>query len=406
MREKRDAQSRKLVATDGSAVPAPQNMTESLALSRLVGKERQQRQRRTAWVLFLFVGLPTLLATIYFGLIAADRYVSESRLTVRSMQGASPPELSLGAMLGGVASPSAPEAFLIQEYIGSATMLAELQSLIDIRAIYTSGQADWLARLPADASQEDFVEYMTDRITAVYTSDTGVIDLKVQAFTPEDAQTVAIAIVTLTDQMIEGVARRAREDALRFATEDVKRAEQRLDDARQALAAFRNTHGDLNPEQTGGGVMAIITGIETEIARTRTELAVAKSYMRNDSPAVKALNERLKALENQVTREKQRLGNTGTQQTMSDVLAQYDELRTAEEFARAAYLAATASLETARAEVSRKHLYLVPFVEPSLPEDALEPERLLEIFTVFIGSLVIFAILSLMIGAIREHARI
>ena len=49
-------------------------------------KARPQRRRRSVmlWTLALCVAVPTILATVYFGLIASDQYVVEVRFAVKS----------------------------------------------------------------------------------------------------------------------------------------------------------------------------------------------------------------------------------------------------------------------------------------------------------------------------------
>jgi capsular polysaccharide transport system permease protein len=50
-------------------------------------------------ILWLTVILPTALAVVYFGLIASDVYISESRFVVRSPQRAA--QTGIGALLQG-----------------------------------------------------------------------------------------------------------------------------------------------------------------------------------------------------------------------------------------------------------------------------------------------------------------
>ena len=57
------------------------------------------RLASVSFILWLTVIIPTALAVIYFGLIASDVYISESRFVVRSPQRQA--QTGLGALLQG-----------------------------------------------------------------------------------------------------------------------------------------------------------------------------------------------------------------------------------------------------------------------------------------------------------------
>ena len=74
------------------------------------------------------------------------------------------------------------------------------------------------------------------------------------------------------------------------------------------------------------------------------------------------------------------------------------------EFADKQLGVALADLESARAEALQKQLYLETLVKPNLPDRAMEPKRLRSMFTFLIISIVGWAVASILIASIREHA--
>jgi capsular polysaccharide transport system permease protein len=230
----------------------------------------------------------------------------------------------------------------------------------------------------------------------------------VQGYSRADANALATAIIELSDSLVNEMSSRLRTDALQFARAEVERAEQRLQDARLAMKRFQNEHGDLNPEETASAIGGIIANLESKLAQVRTDISAKSTYLRDDSPAMKALYAQERALEQQLERERQRLAGKqgeGGDRKYSDLLADYEELRIREEFALKSYEAAQTALETARVEASRKQLYLVSFVEPTMPDEATKPERFRNTLVVFLGGVVAFGLIMLIGAAIREHAR-
>ena len=55
-------------------------------------------------------------------------------------------------------------------------------------------------------------------------------------------------------------------------------------------------------------------------------------------------------------------------------------------------------------EALRKQLYLDRLVQPNLPDKAMEPRRIRSVFTVLLVALIAWAVVSLLVAAIREHS--
>src|SRR4030095_11474604 len=69
--------------------------------------------------------IPTVLASVYYGLVASDVYTSESRFVIRSPQRSAPS--GLGAILQGtVFASSDNDAYSVHDFIRSRDALREL----------------------------------------------------------------------------------------------------------------------------------------------------------------------------------------------------------------------------------------------------------------------------------------
>src|SRR5512139_2989011 len=95
-------------------------------ISELRTETRASRLLRRINPLFLAtVVLPTLLATIYFGFLASDVYVSQSQFVVRSPD--KPAASGLGILLKSVSfSNAGDEIFITQDYVKSRDALRSL----------------------------------------------------------------------------------------------------------------------------------------------------------------------------------------------------------------------------------------------------------------------------------------
>src|SRR6202046_4497568 len=99
-------------------------------------------------VLLLTVIVPTCLAIIYYGFIASDVFISESRFLVRSpqhpMQGGFVGELLQGSGI----THSQDDNYTVHDYILSRDALRELDAKIGVRDAFARKQVDPIDRFP------------------------------------------------------------------------------------------------------------------------------------------------------------------------------------------------------------------------------------------------------------------
>jgi len=348
------------------------------------------------------VGLPTLLAAGYYAFLASDVYVSETHFTVRTHGTSSPADLLSGLIGGGSNNVPTQDIAILADYIESRDLLEALQEKLDLRTHFSNPEVDPVARLPDGATEEDFVEYFRDRISIMVDEVSGIISLKTRAFSRELAKATAEEILGLSENLINTMSLQITEDSLRFAREELKRAETRVQQATSALTRFRNLTNTVDPTEKTGAVLGIITGLESQLATARTELSELRSYLREDNAQIRGLKSRIQALEEQIAQENQRL--TGEEKAkLSSLLEDYEQLVVNKQIAHEFYTSTLTSLESARIEAMRKQLYLVTFVEPKLADEALEPTAAWNTLTVFIVALLAFIIGSLLWATVKDH---
>jgi capsular polysaccharide transport system permease protein len=348
----------------------------------------------------LFVGLPTLLALVYYAFLATDMYVSEARFSIRGAEGGSGPEWL--ALFGHAGGSTTTDAYVVEEYIQSQDMLTVLDQNLSLRAHYQNRAADFISRLENEATSEEFLDYFRRVVQVGYDSASSIFTLKTRAYSPKMARDLGQAILAQSEQLVNQLAERSLQDSLALARSELAVAEERVTRARESMKRFRNQKELLNPEAVAGSMLALVAELEGEAAKTRTELAEARTYMREDSARITALKARLTALEGQIGAEKSRLtGNKG--KVLNEVVTDYERLQVEHEFAEKQYFSALASLEAARVRAESKSRYLVAFAEPTLPDESLYPRRIRSTGIFFAATTLLFGIASLMVAAIREH---
>jgi capsular polysaccharide transport system permease protein len=352
----------------------------------------------------IVVALPVALAAVYLFFAAADQYVAEFRFALRS---AEPEPRDPMAFFLESPTPSLTllNSFIVVQYLASREVVDDLSSTLDLRAMFSRPEADWLARLDLPVSIEELVKYWKRQVHAFFDVTNGTIVVKARAFTRQDALTLAEGILAASERLVNELSARARRDTLHTAQEEVGRAERRLKSALTQLRDFRDREGLIDPRKTAEATSAWAGRVRDELVRADTELATLKHYMRDDALSVKMLEARIQSLEAQ--RRSVESEVTDTEKTRSEALSRvmgsYEQLEAERTFAENAYQHALQGLDRSRMNADRQQVYLASFVRPTLPEKALYPRRLLSLSVVFVVAFGVWGIGGLMFRSLRDH---
>ena len=358
-------------------------------------------RRRLLPVLVL---LPTLLAALYYGALADDRYVSEARFLIRSgtQQGGMGGMAALMQLAG--LSRAQDDAYAVRDYLTSREALQAVDARVDLRHLYANAGADLLLRYPSPlwpANMEGLYRYFQHRLEVVVNIDSGLVTLRVDAPTAAEAQRVAAALLDLGEGLVNRLNARMRADTIRVAEGEVQRAEELRIDAEVALTAFRNRELMLDPTKTSAMVLQVIGKLAAAEAETRAEIAALR-VSAPTSPQLPPLAERAVALAQQIAAEQARVGSNSD--GLADKIAAYERLVLDQDFATRLLAQAMTALEGARVQAQRQEMFLERVVDPGLPDAATEPERIAMVLTVFGFNVLGAGLLWLLGTGLREHA--
>ncbi|WP_296910689.1 hypothetical protein [Polaromonas sp.] len=380
-------------------------MQSALELKAPAGTWRRAVKKRLSRVNRLFlltVFLPTVLATIYFGLIASDVYVSESRFVVRS------PDKQMGSGLGALLkgagfSRAQDDSYTVHDYVLSRDALKEINDKLGVGKAFSSSQVDLFSRfggLDFDVSFEALHRYYQKKVEMLQDSVSSISTLTVRAYTAQDAVGINQKLLELSEALVNRMNERGRQDLIRSAALEVSNAETKAKAAGLALSAYRTAKGVVDPERQATAQLQQIAKLQDELIATKTQLAQLKAFT-PQNPQIPAMQLRAKTLQSEMDIETGKV--TGDGRSLSNKAADYQRLALEREFADKQLGSAMASLELARNEAQRKQVYIERIVQPSQPDLAMEPRRLRSILATFVLGLVAWGILSMLLAGVREH---
>jgi len=350
----------------------------------------------------LIVLIPTTFALLYYGLLASDIYISESKFVVRSPEKSAPS--GIGLLLKGAGFANAgDEIHAAQGFLGSRDALRELNQRDRFQDAYSRQSISMFDRfnpIGLDGTFEALFRYYKSRVQVDFDSSSSITTLTVRAYDPDDARRFNEQLLRMAEATVNRLNTRGRQDLIQFATAEVDAAKVEARKAALALSAFRNAKGLVDPEKQAAIQLQMISKLQDELITTRTQLRELLEYAPR-SPQAPVLRARAVGLEDEIRRQSGLIA--GDQKSLAASAAQYQRLILESQFADRQLATSMGSLQEAQNEARRKQAYVERIVEPNRPDSALEPSRLRSIFTCFLLSLIVWGVTSMLIAGVREH---
>jgi capsular polysaccharide transport system permease protein len=329
--------------------------------------------------LFFFVLAPLCLVGWYLWERAADQYASNVGFSVRTEKTSSAIEI-----LGGItelSGGSSSDTDILFSYLTSQELVRRVNDQVDLHAIWSNGleEQDPIFTFDPEGTIEDLMAHWDRKVTIIYNSGGGLIDLRVLAFNPQDAQLIARTLLEECTRMINALSDIAQEDTIKYARDELGVAVERLKTARRILTQFRNRTQIVDPTIDTKNQMGLLVTLQQQLAASLIELDLLRDTTRDSDPRIAQAERRVFVIEKRIKSERSKLG-IGTSGEEGDVFAnlvgEYEGLIVDREFAETAYVTALAGFDGAQAAARKQSRYLAAHVRPTLAEKAEYPQRL------------------------------
>jgi len=365
-------------------------------------KARKKLLPKINRLFFLVVVIPTLISSIYYGLIASDVYVSESRFIIKGAQNEA--KSGIGALLQGVGfSRSEDDAHSVHDYVLSRDAVKKLSDKFELDRIFGNNKVDVFSRYSPfglDRNFESLYKYYQKRVALDTDSSSSISVLQVRAYTAEDAYRINETLLEMSENLVNELNQRALQDTIKFAAQEVNAAEKRDAEAALQLAQYRNKLDVFDPERQSAMQLQIISKLQDDLIAAKTQLAQLNKVAAQN-PQIPPLRERISSLQSAIDAQMSQV--TGGDRSLTKKSAEFERLKLNLEFADKQLTLALASLQQARDDAQRKQVYLERIVQPNEPDKAIEPRRIRAVLTTFVLGLIIMGILNLLIAGVREH---
>jgi len=392
-----------VASPDQSARPEmDQRASEIRAMQQDIAKRRRRKMLALFARLTAFVFLPTFAMGWYFFVIATPMYATHSEFVIQQAeaQGGS----GFGGLFQGTGLATQSEAVNAQAFLTSREAMLRLNEDHGFKAHFQNPEIDAIQRLDADATNEDAYDVYQDHVQVGYDPTEGVVNMEVIAADPEKSEEFSEALIRYTEDRVDALTQRMREDQMADAISNYEAAEADRQEALSTLTRVQREAEVVDPASAVSALQQRISALEMQLDEKRIELASLQSNARPNEARVSAVQGEIDRINNQIDDLRGQLSegrNGGPSQ--AEVVA---KLREAEEnyaFAIERVTAAQAAMDQARIEANRQVRFLSVSVAPVAPDEPTYPrafENTLLSLLIFSG---IYLMISLTASILREQ---
>lgn len=349
--------------------------------------------------------LPTVVTFTYLVTFASNQYASTLGFSVRAEDTKSAVDILGG--LGGLSTGSSSDTDILFEYIQSQQMVEKVDSYLDLRKIYSQPESDFVFRYDPDGTIEDLLKYWNKMVQIFYDAGNGMIEIRVKAFTANDAQNIGNAIINESTLVINELTEIARLDTTKYALDELEKAQGALRDVRQELTRFRTLNNIIDPNMEIGVQTGLLNALQQQYSDALIELDLLRETTREADPRVAQAKRKIEVIEERISDERRKFGASGglttNGQNLTDLVTEFERLSVDLTFAEEAYLAARSSYEAKLADAERQSRYLAPHIRPTLAESPQFPRRYLTTGMVFVLCLLGWSVLSLIYYSVKDR---
>ncbi len=344
-----------------------------------------------------------VLTSAYWLIFASNRYVSEANVIIRKTDSVGAPSFDLGMLVSGVATVDRANQLLLRDYLLSVDMLKKLDQSLDLRTHYSSSDHDLVSRMWfQDASLEWFHRHYLRRVEVEFDDFSGVLRIKVQAYSPEMAQAITELLVREGERYMNVLGHEMAQVQVDFLVTQVDQAQERFQQASQDLLNYQNEAGLLSPQATAESINAIVAALEGQRAQLQTQLASLPKSLDRDHPNILMLKQSLKAVDEQIKQEKLKLA-TPSGGTLNAYVEEFYRLDMNVKFTQELYKSSLTALEKGRIDATRMLEKVSVLQSATLPEYPMEPRRLYNTLVTLLLALILAGILKLLKSIVLDH---
>ena len=309
------------------------------------------------------------ISGVYCFGIGRDRYQATSEFVIKQpMPPATASTTVLGSMQSSSVLSSLEDGRYLQVYLESnAVKQAVFPDPSGFKTSYAPQAPDQWSGLRDDANEQEQLAFFRQQLEVIPQELSGTIVLSTSAFTADAAYKLNKNLLKQAQRFVNEVNQSISADQQSFAEDQVAFAKTRLETASNALEAFQDRYGQLDPLGEQTATTGFITGLESRLVDLKVEEASLRRQFRDpNAPEVAFIADQVREMERQIQEERQKaVGAAG--RDLNKLASQASRLQSDVNFAKESLISAMRAADNSRMESQRQLKFIVMLSKPQMP---------------------------------------
>ncbi|MDQ2065478.1 capsule biosynthesis protein [Xinfangfangia sp. CPCC 101601] len=413
------APSRALTALPGDGVRLPQTIrpmqlpsneqraevnhaAEILKMQEQIARRRKKKLTLLAARMFVFIGLPTLIAAWYFAVVATPLYATKTEFIIQTAEPAA--AAGLGGLLTGTPAANMQDSITVQSYLMSKGAMQRLEQDVGFRAAFEADTIDPVQRLATDASEDAAYKLYGKHMVISYDQSEGLVKMEVIAPDPALAVEWSKKLVSYAEEQVDHMSKRQRDNTMLDAQNTYEAAQAEVLAAQRRVIDLQEKFKVLSSEVEVTLLTQQIAALETQLTQERLSLAQMESNTTPNQARMEPVKRRIATLEEQIAILRAKLTDGGVDgQSLAHIQG---ELLIAQADVQTRQMMLAQSLqamENSRIEASRQVRYLAVSVEPIASDTPAYPRAFENTLVTMLILLGIYLMISMTASILREQ---
>lgn len=371
--------------------------SRALAIARGMRERTLRDRRRRQWLSVLIVAASVLGAIGWGALVVQPRYAAETRFSVRGSS--APAQTSAGGfgnVLGSGAGASAGIGFVdgyaVNDFLKSRDCMQQLAKRVDLAR---------LLDVPASQGSEALYRAYRETVVPKFFMVEQENMLEVSGLDPARSNRIAKELLFIAQNFVERMDAQGVQNALDVNAAQLRAAEEQAVNAANAVAAWRATNRNVDPEAESTLIMTMIGQVEQELNAARINYEKVRAFGNPDHPMLAPAQMQVEALARQLSQTRARLaGNSGSAAAQ---LRAYSQLKNTQTFADSNLASARDAFQQAYRDATRLRRYLTVISQPVAQDVPSSPNLPLLALEGLLGGIVLAFLLSLVLSLRRPE---
>ena len=350
----------------------------------------------------------TLFAVIsgYIVFVETERYESNSIILLKDLS--EKQKMDFSSMFLGQSSSTTQDSKVLELYIRSNEMFQFIDARFHLSSYYVSEKLDMFQKLYADtalpmyfASKKNILEKYNQDLNVIYDEPSGTLLLSFIHVDANISQQILEVITKHSDTIINHFTQENAEVALNFIKKQLKENRVHFIDSIKKLIAYQNKHNTIDPNLDIERKSTILANLEGDLIKNEVEYNSKLKSWNPNGKEMKMLKEVTANLKRSISRVKTYLASTGSE--FNSNVFDFELLKSDMEFNKEIYRQTLINQEELKMEVRQNSKHLVVVSEPTLADYYAYPNKLWDVFTMFILLFFIYSIVTTVLMLIRDH---